>query len=113
MESLKGRLYAALQDNEQQRKQCEIELSKQKAKTQDLKIKIASLNMEHKEYIGSLASKVEMTSQTLIREVDQKEKVKNFTDAERKKFFKLVESKEKEINDLLLTIKTIKGMHEE
>jgi len=44
----KERLYKALQDNDEIRKTFEIEISKQKARVQDLKIKLASLNLEHK-----------------------------------------------------------------
>lgn len=63
----KERLYKALQDNDEIRKTFEIEISKQKARVQDLKIKLASLNLEHKEQVTSLATKMELTSQTLVR----------------------------------------------
>ena len=54
-------------DNDEIRKNFEIEVSKQKARVQDLKIKLATLGLEHKEQVTSLASKMEMTSQTLVR----------------------------------------------
>lgn len=63
----KEKLYKALQDNDDIRKNFEIEISKQKARVQDLKIKLAALNLEHKEQVTSLATKMELTSQTLVR----------------------------------------------
>lgn len=63
----KDKLYKALQDNDEIRKNFEIEVSKQKARVQDLKIKLAAVNLEHKEQVTSLASKMELTSQTLVR----------------------------------------------
>lgn len=65
--SNKEKLYKALFDNDEIRKNFEIEVSKQKARVQDLKIKLATLGLEHKEQVTSLASKMEMTSQTLVR----------------------------------------------
>lgn len=41
----KEKLYKALQDNDEIRKNFEIEVSKQKARVQDLKIKLAALNL--------------------------------------------------------------------
>ena len=43
-------------------------MSKQKAKIQDLKIKFAAARLEFKEQITSLGTKMELTSQSLIRE---------------------------------------------
>ncbi len=91
----KEKLYKALQDNDEIRKNFEIEMSKQKARVQDLKIKLASLNLEHKEQVTSLATKMELTSQTLVREADQKQKSQMFFDEEKKKFHSLASSKDK------------------
>ena len=44
----KDKLYQSLQENDLMRKNFEIEISKQKARVQDLKIKLAALNLEHK-----------------------------------------------------------------
>jgi hypothetical protein len=55
-----------------------MEVSKQKARVQDLKIKLAALNLEHKEHATSLATKMELTSQTLVREAEQKHNSQTF-----------------------------------
>lgn len=65
---LKDRLYKSLQENDEIRKNFEVEISKQRARVQDLKIKLASIQLEHKEHVSNLGSKVQLTSQTLIRE---------------------------------------------
>lgn len=108
----KEKLYKALQDNDEIRKNFEIEMSKQKARVQDLKIKLASLNLEHKEQVTSLATKMELTSQTLVREADQKQKSQIFFDEEKKKFHSLAGSKDKEIIELMDTMQRMKKMHE-
>lgn len=109
----KDKLYKALFDNDEIRKNFEIEVSKQKARVQDLKIKLAALNLEHKEQVTSLASKIEMTSQTLVREADQKQKSQAFFDEEKKKFHSLSHAKDKEIADLLDNMHRMKKLHEE
>jgi len=108
----KEKLYKALQDNDEIRKNFEIEITKQKARVQDLKIKLASLNLEHKEQVTSLATKMELTSQTLVREADQKQKSQLFFDEEKKKFHSLSNAKDKEIADLLDTMHRMKQLHE-
>lgn len=64
---LRERVVKVIQDNDDIRKNFEIEHSKLRARVQDLKIKIASLQLEHKEQVSNLGSKVQLTSQTLIR----------------------------------------------
>lgn len=108
----KEKLYKALQDNDDIRKNFEIEISKQKARVQDLKIKLAALNLEHKEQVTSLATKMELTSQTLVRETDQKHNSQAFFEEEKKKFHSLSNAKDKEISDLLDTMQRMKKMHE-
>ena len=54
----KERLYTALQENDEIRKNFEVEISKQKARVQDLKIKLAAINLEHKEHVTSLGTKM-------------------------------------------------------
>ena len=49
------------------RKTFEIELSKERSKCLDLKVKLAAVSVEMKEQITSMASKMELTSQTLLR----------------------------------------------
>lgn len=69
---LRDRVFKVIQDNDQIRKNFELENSKLRARVQDLKIKMASLQLEHKEQVSNLGSKVQLTSQTLIRESDHK-----------------------------------------
>lgn len=109
----KDKLYQALQDNDEIRKNFEIEISKQKARVQDLKIKLAALSLEHKEQVTSLATKMELTSQTLVREAEQKHKSQTFFEEEKKKFHSLTNAKDKEIADLLETMHRMKKMHED
>lgn len=59
-----------------------------------------------------MASKMEMTSQTLVREADQKQKSQAFFDEEKKKFHSLSNSKDKEIAGLLDTMHRMKKLHE-
>ena len=44
-----------------------ISISKQKAKIQDMKVKFAAARLEFKEQITSLGTKMELTSQSLVR----------------------------------------------
>ena len=68
------KLYGLLQENDELRKNFEVEISKQKAKIQDMKVKYAAARLEFKEQITSLGTKMELTSQSLIRETQQKQK---------------------------------------
>ena len=43
---------------------------------------------------------MELTSQTLLRESEQKQKGAEFYEAEKKKFYALIESKDREISGL-------------
>ena len=90
-----------------------MENSKLRARVQDLKIKMASLQLEHKEQVSNLGSKVQLTSQTLIRESDHKEKSKAQYEEERRKFHYLTNSKDKEISDLMAMMENMKRMHED
>jgi aspartate/tyrosine/aromatic aminotransferase len=45
---IKERLFKALLDNDELRKNFEIEVAKQRARVQDLKIKMAAIHLEHK-----------------------------------------------------------------
>jgi hypothetical protein len=55
-----------------------VEISKQKAKIQDMKVKFAAARLEFKEQITSIGTKMELTSQSLIRETQQKQKGAEF-----------------------------------
>lgn len=54
-----------------------------------------------------------MTSQTLIRESEHKEKTKSQYDEEKKKYHYLANSKDKEISDLMALMENMKRMHED
>lgn len=56
---------------------------------------------------------MEMTSMTLVREAEQKQRSQNFFEEEKKKFHSLSNSKDKEINDLMETMHRMKKMHEQ
>ena len=72
------KIYDLLGENDELRKNFEVEISKQKAKIQDLKVKFAAARLEFKEQITSLGTKMELTSQTLVRETDQKQRGTEF-----------------------------------
>ena len=77
------------------RKNFEIEISKQKAKVQDMKVKFAAARLEFKEQITSLGTKMELTSQSLVRETEQKQRGAEFFEAEKRKFYQIIETKDK------------------
>ena len=52
-----------------------------------------------------------MTSMTLVREAEQKQRSQNFFEEEKKKFHRLTNTKDKEINDLMETMHRMKKMH--
>ena len=67
IEGMKDRLYKGISESDDVRRSLEVEVSKQKARVQDLKIKMANQQLEHKEQMSNLGSKIQLTSQTLIR----------------------------------------------
>ena len=68
------KIYDLLNENDELRKNFEVEISKQKAKIQDMKVKFAAARLEFKEQITSLGTKMELTSQSLVRETEQKQR---------------------------------------
>lgn len=72
------KLYDFLQQNDDLRKRFEVETSKQKAKIQDMKLKYAAARLEFKQQITSLGTKMQLTSQSLVRETDQKQRGSEF-----------------------------------
>ncbi len=72
-------------------------MSKEKAKNADLKVKLAAVSVEMKEQLTSMTSKMELTSQTLLREADMKQKGQAFHDEEKRKLHQLINAKDKEI----------------
>ena len=75
------KIYGGLQENDELRKNFEVEISKQKAKIQDMKVKFAAARLEFKEQITSLGTKMELTSQSLVRETEQKQRGAEFFEA--------------------------------
>ena len=110
---LRERVFTTIQENDEIRKNFELENSKLRARVQDLKIKLASIQLEHKEQVSNLGSKVQLTSQTLIRETDHKEKSKSQYEEEKRKYHYLANSKDKEISDLMAMMENMKKMHED
>ena len=91
------RIYQLLQANDGLRRKFEMEICKQKATIQDMKVKFAAAKLEFKEQITSIGTKMELTSQSLVRETEQKQKGSQFFEAEKKKFHLIIEGKDKEI----------------
>ena len=54
---------------------------------------------------------MELTSMTLVREADQKNKSQAFFEEEKKKFHSLTNSKDREIADLMETMHKMKSLH--
>ena len=107
------KIHQLLQENDELRKNFEIELTKYKAKVQDYKVKFAAANMEFREQITSLGTKMELTSQTLLREAEQKQKGVEFFESEKKKFYAMIEGKDKEISSLYEAMERMKNLHGE
>jgi hypothetical protein len=107
------KIHRYLQENDLLRKNFETELTKYKAKVQDYKVKFAAANLEFREQITSLGTKMELTSQTLLREAGQKQKGAEFFEAEKKKFHLLIEGKDKEIAAAYETVNRLKDFHAE
>lgn len=102
------RVHKELQEKELLRKSFEVELSKERSKCLDLKVKLAAASVEMKEQITSMASKMELTSQTLLRETENKQKGAAFFDEERRKLHQLIKAKDTEIAGLQENIQRLK-----
>lgn len=102
------RVHKELQEKELLRKSFEVELSKERSKCLDLKVKLAAASVEMKEQITSMASKMELTSQTLLRETENKQKGAAFFDEERRKLHQLIKAKDTEIAGLQESIQRLK-----
>jgi N-methylhydantoinase A/oxoprolinase/acetone carboxylase beta subunit len=107
------KIYDLLGENDELRKNFEVEISKQKSKIQDLKVKFAAARMEFKEQITSLGTKMELTSMSLVRETEQKQKGAEFFEAEKRKFYKIIQDKDNEILSIHETLEHIKKIKEE
>ena len=112
-QSDREKMYNLLQENDELRKNFEVEISKQKAKIQDMKVKFAAARLEFKEQITSLGTKMELTSQSLVRQTDQKQRGAEFFDAEKRKFYQIIESKDKEIQAIHETMIRLKELNQE
>lgn len=55
---------------------------------------------------------MELTSMTLVRETEQKNKSQVFFEEEKKKFHSLSNSKDREISDLMDNMRKMKELHE-
>lgn len=54
-----------------------------------------------------------MTSQTLIREGDSKDRAKSFYEEERRKYQALSNQKDEQISELVSSLQSLKQMHED
>ena len=102
------RVHKELQEKELLRKSFEVELSKERSKCLDLKVKLAACTVEMKEQITSMASKMELTSQTLLRETENKQKGAVFFEEERRKLHQLIKAKDTEISGLQENLERLK-----
>lgn len=60
-----------------------------------MKVKFAAARLEFKEQITSLGTKMQLTSQSLVRETDQKQRGAEFFETEKRKFYKIIEDKDR------------------
>lgn len=75
-----------------------------------MKVKFAAARLEFKEQITSLGTKMELTSQSLVRETEQKQRGAEFFEAEKRKFYQIIETKDKEIqsiHDMMINLKAL------
>ena len=73
-----------------------------------MKVKFAAARLEFKEQITSLGTKMELTSQSLVRQTDQKQRGAEFFETEKRKFYKLIQDKDREIQGIHDTMEAIK-----
>ncbi len=78
-----------------------------------MKVKYAAARLEFKQQITSLGTKMQLTSQSLVRETDQKQKGAEFFQAEKRKFYQLIDAKDREIQSLIDTTTRIKQLADE
>jgi len=69
---LKKVLEKEIDDRSEQRKALELDLSNHKIQLAELRMKLANANVEIKESVASIGSKMELTSETLLREAHHK-----------------------------------------
>ena len=112
-ESDREKIYDLLSENDELRKNFEVQISKQKAKIQDMKVKFAAARLQFKEQITSLGTKMELTSQSLVRETEQKQRGAEFFEAEKRKFYKIIQDKDREIQAIHEAMEHIKKIKQE
>ena len=78
-----------------------------------MKVKFAAARLEFKEQITSLGTKMELTSQSLVRETEQKQRGAEFFEAEKRKFYQIIETKDKEIQTIQETMMKLKELNDE
>ena len=77
-----------------------------------MKVKFAAARLEFKEQITSLGTKMELTSQSLVRETEQKQRGAEFFEAEKRKFYQMIEAKDKEIQAMQDTMTRLKQLND-
>ena len=91
------------------RKSFDIEVAKLMVRIGDLELKLANAVKEKKEELNNLGSQMELTSMTLLRANEGKEKYSIFSSEEKKKLQTMIEDKDKEIENLIAKIEMIKA----
>lgn len=94
------------------RKVFDIEVSKLQGRIGELELKLASAAKEKKEELASIGSKMEVTSMTLLRHTEEKEKYAAFSMEEKRRLQKMISSKDHEIEQLLEKIEMLQRNHE-
>ncbi len=78
-----------------------------------MKVKYAASKLEFKEQITCLGTKIQLTSQSLIRVTDQKQKGAEFFLTEKRKFYQPIDAKDRQIQSLIDTTTRIKALADE
>ncbi len=82
------------------RKNFEIQVSKLKIKIGELELKIAGVIHQRKEDIANFGSQMQLTSMSLLRTAEQKQKYAIFSQSEKQRLQKMIENKDREIEQL-------------
>ena len=107
----RDKIHAEIQQKTEMRKNFEIQISKLKIKIGELELKIAGVIHERKEDIANFGSQMQLTSMSLLRTAQQKEKYAKFSQSEKQRLQKMIENKDREIEQLNDKIKMMSENH--
>lgn len=97
---LKKALEREIDDRSELRKALELELSTYKIQVAELRMKLDNAAVDLKESVANIGSKMELTSETLLREAHTKERNAAILEDEKKKLHDLIKAKDTEIEQL-------------